>query len=91
MVVRSGKSKFPDLIAVAELTIQEDTGIPIYPAPLIIESKKGKYIDAEERVKFKEWAARGLRLVAYPKQNAQDKRKTDIIFCDLDYKEVMRL
>lgn len=88
MVLRSGKSKFPDLIALSH--IRDPTiHYKVQHQPLVIECKKGKYITRDEREKFKAWEGRGVLLVAYPKLNPG--KKTDIIFCDLNYHEVMRL
>ena len=97
MVIRQYASAFPDLIALPNQLphinpmrfIPDENGALV--SPLIIECKWNKYISRSERVRFREWEGHGYLFIAYPKTNSQDRRKTDIVLCDLNYKEVMRL
>jgi len=85
-VVRQGKSRFPDLIALPERIDGMKPG-----NLLIVECKVNKYIRADERVAFDEWKAYGECLVAYPGE-LRPGRHRDIIFCKPDnYEEVFRL
>ena len=75
-VIKQSASIFPDLIAIAPFRV-------VY----LIECKVAKYISKEEKNRFDELKKYGVCRVAYPKKCLHDKRKTEIILCDLDYNE----
>jgi Holliday junction resolvase len=77
--IRQGSSRFPDIIA-----------IKLGCDSLIIECKINKYISKEEKNKLKDMSTKyGTVMVAYRDIDPIDKRKTKIIFTDLNYKPLI--
>ena len=73
-VCKQAASVFPDLIVASP-----DRRM------YFIECKWNKYISKEERQRFDELKKYGNCRIAYPKKCLHDKRKTEIVLCDLNY------
>ena len=73
-VVKQSASIFPDLIVIAPFRV-------VY----LIECKVAKYLSKEEKKRFDELKKYGVCRIAYPKKCLHDKRKTEIVLCDLNY------
>lgn len=85
-VHRQHSSAFPDLICIKKGIREIITNSIInFHEVRFVEAKCNKYISKKERVRFKEYADYGECLIAYPRKIG---KKSEIVICDLDYKEV---